>query len=433
MCFIGSYDHNVYALDAATGREIWRYPTGDGVFATPAVVRVDGRACVLAASSDRTLYCIDARQGVKIWGYETYDWRPSLGQAFLASPIVVEVGQVANLPEVSSAQSTSEAQPGQVSNLPHFGPSVILVSWVYDTAPRRATEIAEVRAIAPDTGRLRWKRPFAESRPTHPAWGVRGGTVRLYVGCRDGNLYCLDAAGGGELWRRASKFPIDATPVFVAGAEGETPLVLVGSKFGDVRAFAADSGEPVWSFKAGHWIDATPAIVRGPDGAARALVGSYDGRLYCLDARTGVPLWRYATRGNVIASAAVVPRGGEGGRFDVFVPSDDDMLHAVDGVSGRGIWQFSPGPFLWAYRGLGDTIWASPAAARLGGVDMLIVPHYDGRIHAYRLDRSVQWLPATGDPAYGRAMLARIGASMLATLALALAFVSWEKRKWRRI
>jgi hypothetical protein len=125
----------------------------------------------------------------------------------------------------------------------------------------------------------------------------------------------------------------------------------------------------------------------------------------------------------VAASAAVVPRNGG---VEVFVPSDDDVLHGIDGRSGRGLWQFSPGAFLWAYRGLGDTIWESPAAVRIGDVDMLIVPFYDGRIHAYRLDRSAEWLPRTGDPAYGAAMLKRIGASMLGTLVLALAFMRFR-------
>jgi outer membrane protein assembly factor BamB/ferredoxin len=468
VCFVGSYDHNVYALDVATGRELWRYPTGNGVYSTPAVVRLDGRDCVLAASSDRTLYCLDAQKGIKLWSYEVYEWRQSLGRAFLSSPIVVFGAK---------------------------GPSVVLIAWVFDTAPRQVTEQAEALAIAPENGtaRLLWRRMFAESRPTHPIAATVGGQTRIYVGCRDGNLYCLDGRDGAEIWRKTSKFPIDGTPAFIKGSDSRPdspvgqagpdspvgqagpdspvgqagpgslvgqagpgspvgqagpgslvgqevrdksvpptgrPLVLVGSEFGDVRAFDADSGDRVWSFKTGHWVQATPAIVAGPDGKALAIFGSCDGRVYCLDARTGRSRWRYATRGNVVASAAVVPHD-QG--IAVYVPSDDDMLHAIDGRSGRGMWQFSPGVFLWAYRGLGDTIWESPAAVRIGDVDMLIAPFYDGRIHAYRLDRSSEWLPQVGDPAYGRAMLARIAASMIGTLILALVFVWLGTKRARQV
>jgi outer membrane protein assembly factor BamB len=398
VCFVGSYDHNLYALDAATGKELWRFPTGNGIYSTPAVVRVGGRDCVLAASSDRTLYCVDAVRGIKIWAYETYEWKPSLGRAFLASPIIV---------------------PGK------DGPNVLEVSWIYDRAPGGVSEIAEVRAIGLETGRLRWRRAFAQSHPTHPVCTKIGGRPRLYIGCRDGNLYCLSGENGEEIWRRTSKMPLDGTPAIAKAGDGRT-LVLAGTKFGELRAFDAASGEPAWTFKAGHWIDATPAIVESDKGRRVAVVGSYDGRVYCLDVNSGRQVWRYATRGNVIASTAIRPVGAG---FEAFAASDDDMLHAIDGRSGRGLWQFSPGPFQWAFSGMGDTLWPSPAAVRIGEVDVLIVPHNDGRVHAYRLDRAKQWLPAmTGDPGYGRAMLGRIGLSMLGTLALAMVFCFRHER-----
>ncbi|MBM3334890.1 PQQ-binding-like beta-propeller repeat protein, partial [Candidatus Sumerlaeota bacterium] len=235
VCFVGCYDHNVYAIDVATGREVWRYPTGNGVYSTPAIVRVDGRDCLLVSSSDRTLYCLDAQKGTKIWAYEVYEWRQSLGRAFLASPIIVTASD---------------------------GPSVILVSWAYDTAPKRVNEVAEIRALSPQDGRLRWKRIFAENRPTHPVAGLIGGGPRIYVGASDGNLYCLDGNDGSEVWRGAFKFPVEGAPAWVAGRDdGPPPLVLVGSRFGDLRAFDAASGETVWTFKTGGWILATPAVV----------------------------------------------------------------------------------------------------------------------------------------------------------------------------
>ncbi|MET7301342.1 PQQ-binding-like beta-propeller repeat protein [Embleya sp. NPDC005575] len=37
MLYVGSYDKNVYALDAATGKQRWAFTTGGGVSATSAV------------------------------------------------------------------------------------------------------------------------------------------------------------------------------------------------------------------------------------------------------------------------------------------------------------------------------------------------------------------------------------------------------------
>ena len=38
IAYVGSYDHNVYALNATTGTRVWSYPTGDVVSSSPAVV-----------------------------------------------------------------------------------------------------------------------------------------------------------------------------------------------------------------------------------------------------------------------------------------------------------------------------------------------------------------------------------------------------------
>jgi len=35
--YIGSWDHNVYALDATTGANVWSYMAGDGVNSSPTI------------------------------------------------------------------------------------------------------------------------------------------------------------------------------------------------------------------------------------------------------------------------------------------------------------------------------------------------------------------------------------------------------------
>jgi len=37
MIYFGSYDDYVYALNAGTGEEKWKYETGDKVYSSPAV------------------------------------------------------------------------------------------------------------------------------------------------------------------------------------------------------------------------------------------------------------------------------------------------------------------------------------------------------------------------------------------------------------
>ena len=52
--YVGSNDHNVYALDARTGEKVWNYPTGGYVFSSPTVVL--GTVCV--GSEDRNVYAL---------------------------------------------------------------------------------------------------------------------------------------------------------------------------------------------------------------------------------------------------------------------------------------------------------------------------------------------------------------------------------------
>jgi outer membrane protein assembly factor BamB len=65
-------------------------------------------------------------------------------------------------------------------------------------------------------------------------------------------------------------------------------------------------------------------------------VGSNDGRLYALDADSGVERWRLQTKGRVVSSPAVA-----GGR--VYVLSYDGHLHAADARTGAALWSFATG------------------------------------------------------------------------------------------
>ena len=67
--YIGAWDRHVYALDAATGREQWRYlATERGFYYSPAIgapALRDGRLYV--PSNENTLHCLDAATGAGVW------------------------------------------------------------------------------------------------------------------------------------------------------------------------------------------------------------------------------------------------------------------------------------------------------------------------------------------------------------------------------
>jgi outer membrane protein assembly factor BamB len=67
IVYIGSYDHNLYALNARTGAKLWNYATGDFAISSPAVAN----GVVYFGSYDHNLYALDANTGAKLWSYST--------------------------------------------------------------------------------------------------------------------------------------------------------------------------------------------------------------------------------------------------------------------------------------------------------------------------------------------------------------------------
>ena len=67
LVYVGSNDHNVYALNATTGAKVWNYTTGGHVLSSPAVVN----GTLYVGSSDNNLYALNASNGAKLWSFAT--------------------------------------------------------------------------------------------------------------------------------------------------------------------------------------------------------------------------------------------------------------------------------------------------------------------------------------------------------------------------
>src|ERR1700730_7286890 len=67
VVYFGSDDHNLYAVDAATGRQNWKFSTQGPVPATPAIAG----GTVYFASYDGKFYAVDAQNGKLRWKFST--------------------------------------------------------------------------------------------------------------------------------------------------------------------------------------------------------------------------------------------------------------------------------------------------------------------------------------------------------------------------
>ncbi|MGD0495985.1 MAG: PQQ-binding-like beta-propeller repeat protein [Candidatus Bathyarchaeia archaeon] len=149
-------------------------------------------------------------------------------------------------------------------------------------------------------------------------------------------------------------------------------IVYVGSWDGKVYALNATTGTRVWDYTTGRAVDSSPAVVGGV-----VFVGSWDGKVYALNATTGTQVWNYTTISHVFSSPAVV--GGV-----VFVGSDDDKVYALNATTGTQVWNYTTG----------SLVVSSPAVA--GGV--VYVGSEDDNVYALNATTGAFiWSYTTGD------------------------------------
>jgi eukaryotic-like serine/threonine-protein kinase len=139
-------------------------------------------------------------------------------------------------------------------------------------------------------------------------------------------------------------------------------VVLAGGNlyFGDSngRVYGVNSRlQPVWAepFKTEGKIWSSPTVNQGT-----VYIGSFDKKLYALDAATGGKKWEFLAGGAVIASPVI-----DGGT--AYFGSFNRSFYAVDASSGDLKWTFE------ARQGF----WASPVVS--GGV--VYAPSLDGRVY----------------------------------------------------
>ena len=89
----------------------------------------------------------------------------------------------------------------------------------------------------------------------------------------------------------------------------------------------AETGAWVWEYETVGDVRSSPAVTGG-----YVYVGSFDNKVYCLDAATGIRVWEYETGNDVSSSPAV--SGGY-----VYVGSNADKFYCLNAAPGdTGSW-----------------------------------------------------------------------------------------------
>ena len=185
--FVASSNGNLYALDATTLTQIWKLPTGNKIWSTPAV----DNGTVFVGSFDKKVYAVNEVTGNKKWSFSTQG-------AIIATPVIDN-------------------------------------GTVYIASFDR-----HIYALDEATGSVKWQYPASgQSGNTPSQWFWATPVISngiLYAPCLDGKVYAVKTQDGSLVVTFDLGAAISSSPVVVAGK------VIVATEDAKIYSLDASTG-----------------------------------------------------------------------------------------------------------------------------------------------------------------------------------------------
>jgi polyvinyl alcohol dehydrogenase (cytochrome) len=306
---------SVVALDASSGREIWRFYT---------IARMPER--IGTKEGGRPVY---GPAGAAVWATPTLD--PERRLVYVA---------------------TGNAYSGPEEYLEHAEAVIALEMdtgrkrWSYQALPGASDIYTNERLAGDDEG------PDYDFGQSPILFGGRHGNQFLAIGQKSGWMYLLNPENGRKVWESkvGSGGGLGGLE-FGSATDGERLFVAIAACEGNVAALDARTGRTLWQTWNGVGGNHAPVVIAGPQNDLVVFVGDNRGVLRAYDGRTGRIIWQDRfEKGTSIQGGATVADGM------VFVGGG---FHSALGGARRG-----PGNELRAY-GLATEL--PPGGLALGG------------------------------------------------------------------
>lgn len=178
---------------------------------------------------------------------------------------------------------------------------------------------------------------------------------RAYIGSQSGKFACLQLSDGKILWEKTFKGQIEGNAAFL----GE--LVIFGCTDGFVYALQRADGKEVWKFETEGEVHAGATVTKDAQHGEILLIGSYDNRLYALNAK-GEKLWSYETTNYINGAVATFQQ-------KVIFGGCDGILYILDTHTGKEVKTIDVGAYI------GNNVAIADAQVYLG--------HYGNKVTAY--------------------------------------------------
>lgn len=291
--FIGCYDNNLYALNAADGQFQWKYPAEGGIVSRPLVYDNNLFFC----SEDQSLHVVSSRTGKVVWTYFTEGKiysspRFADGHIFFGSD-----DQDLHAVNVNSGRAVWKFS----TDAPIHSTPLVANDMVYFGTEKGTMYALDFR------GEMKWRFQAKRSITSSP---INKGPA-VYAASVDGTLYSLDARNGWAIWKfRLGKGSV-SSPVIA------DDLIFVGAADGFIYCVDIRTSKEVWRFRTDNQVSSSPVIYKDS-----VYCGSVDGSMYCLEYRTGRLRWKFESQAAITGSPIV---------FDdiVYFGSTDHHVYAL--------------------------------------------------------------------------------------------------------
>jgi PKD repeat protein len=107
---------------------------------------------------------------------------------------------------------------------------------------------------------------------------------------------------------------------------------------------APATNQTLWTYTTGASVGSSPAVVNGT-----VYFGSYDHKVYAVNASTGAQVWNYTTGETVESSPAVVDGV-------VYVGANDNKTYALNAATGALIWNYTTGRYVTSSPAVSDGV-----------------------------------------------------------------------------
>jgi outer membrane protein assembly factor BamB/tRNA A-37 threonylcarbamoyl transferase component Bud32 len=291
--YCGSYDNNLYVLDASDGSFIWKFPAYGGIVGKPVIYDNN----VYFGSEDKKIYCISTRTGKESWAFQV--------DGPIRSSIKIAEGHI-----FFGSDDGFLYAVNIISNR---------LTWRIDSgyAVRTTPFISKDNVYFGNeygdffcndfTGNIKWRYKTKKAITSSPL--VDNGMV--FFASLDSTFYALDAKSGWVVWR----FRMEKGSISSPCKSGNS--IVFGSADNHIYCLEAGNAKEIWRYKTEHQVSGSPVVHNN-----FIYCGSADGTLYCLDLKNGHERWKFKTNEKITGSPVIA-------NDILYIGSSDHMIYAL--------------------------------------------------------------------------------------------------------